>query len=90
MNDYSWQGALMAIQACIGAGVGVAVRSLRGIHADVERISEHLRVMNGRLGKLEQRVEDHEGHCSELHDRHKTDVLSIRDRLDRVFGGHAK
>ena len=52
MNDYIWQGALMAIQACIGAGVGVAVRSLRGIHADVERISEHLRVMNGRLGKL--------------------------------------
>lgn len=87
MNDYVWEAALLIVQAAIGTGVGVAVRSLREIHGDVERISGHLQALNGRVGRTEQRLDDHEAHCDDRHDRHRTDYMSLRDRLDRIFGG---
>ena len=87
MNEYLWQGVLLLVQAAIGTGVGVAVRSLREIHSDVERISGHLQTLNGRVGRTEQRLHDHEGHCDDRHDRHRVDYMSLRDRIDRVFGG---
>lgn len=88
MNEFVWQGVLLLVQAAIGTGVGVAVRSLREIHGDVERISSHLQTLNGRVGRTEQKMTDHEAHCDDRHDRHRTDYMSLRDRMDRVFGGN--
>jgi len=90
MNDYVYQIGLLAAQAIIGAGVGVAVRTLRSVAKDTERIAEQMQVMNGRLGRTEQRLADHETHCDDRHDRHRTDYISMRDRMDRTFGGHVK
>lgn len=88
MNEFVWQGVLLLVQAAIGTGVGVAVRSLREIHGDVERISSHLQTLNGRVGRTEQKITDHEAHCDDRHDRHRVDYMSLRDRMDRVFGGN--
>lgn len=77
----------MVVQAAIGTGVGVAVRTLKTVQQDTEKIAEQMRAMNGRLGRTEQRLDDHEAHCDDRHDRHRTDYMSLRDRLDRVFGG---
>ena len=86
MNEYLWQGVLLLVQAAIGTGVGVAVRSLREIHGDVERISGHLQTLNGRVGRTEQKLTDHETHCDDRHDRHRNDYQSLRDRMDRFHG----
>lgn len=86
----AWQAALLGVQALIGGGVGMAIRTLRNVQQDTERIAEQLRVMNGRLGRTEQRLDDHETHCDDRHDRHKIDYMSLRDRMDRVFGVGAK
>lgn len=87
MNEYLWQALLLLVQGAIGTGVGVAVRSLREIHGDVERISGHLQALNGRVGRTEQKLTDHEAHCDDRHDRHRADYTSLRDRMDRVHGG---
>lgn len=89
-EDYLWQAAFLTAQAIIGCGVGVAVRTLKTVQGETEKIAEQMRVMNGRLGRTEQRLEDHEAHCDDRHDRHKIDYMSLRDRVDRVFGGASK
>jgi glucose-6-phosphate-specific signal transduction histidine kinase len=86
VNQVAWESVLLAVQALIGAGVGIAIRTLRSVQQDTERISQQLVVMNGRLGKTEQKLSDHETHCDDRHDRHRTDILGMRDRMDRVFG----
>ncbi len=89
-EEYLWQAAFLAAQAIIGGGVGVAVRTLKTVQQDTERIAEQMRAMNGRLGRTEQRLDDHEQHCDDRHDRHRTDYMFLRDRMDRVFGGATK
>ena len=89
-DEMVWQVVLLCAQAAIGGGVGLAIKTLRSVHQDTERIAEQMRVMNGRLGRAEQRLDDHEAHCDDRHDRHRTDYMSLRDRIDRVFGGSNK
>lgn len=90
LEEWLWQMAFLAAQAIIGGGVGVAIRTLKTVQGETEKIAEQMRVMNGRLGRTEQRLDDHEAHCDDRHDRHRTDYMSLRDRMDRVFGGASK
>ncbi len=89
-EEWMVQAVLLAAQAAIGGGVGLAIKTLRSVQQDTERIAEQMRQMNGRLGRAEQRLDDHEAHCDDRHDRHRTDYMSLRDRIDRVFGGGSK
>lgn len=78
-----WDLVVMAIATITGSLVGWAIKLLREIRSECARIADQLTKVNGRLGRAEQRIEDHERFCDERCERHERDI----ERVGRAVGG---
>lgn len=76
-------GGIVTVLLGIGAAILAALRrSQKALTDTCDRIETRVNQINGRLGRAETRIDDHERTCAERTERLDEDMRRVHERID--------